>query len=162
MHRQQLLNPPLKALKGLLVVGALAATVLLDSLLAQLLTAIVTELVAAVFFWCVGILIALWTLRRYVMGYSYALTSSLLIIAHLYGRYERRMEEIYLNNIVFAGTPEAVRKRYPDARVHRAVLTRNPTEVFAIAYRDDGKTAILLFQPDPQIRATLESAGRKK
>lgn len=162
MHRQQLLNPPLKALKGLLVVVALVAAVLLDSLLAQLLTAVTSELVASIFFWCAGVAIALWTLHRYVMGYSYVLSSSLLSVAHLYGRYERRMEDIYLNNIVFAGAPEAVRKRYPDARVHRAVLPRNPAEVLAIAYRDDGKTAILLLQPDPQIRAALESACRKK
>lgn len=160
MYRQLNQNPPIKGMRGLLIVVGIVAAVWLDSLLAQLLTAVVSELVASVFFWGLGVLIALFILRRYVMGYSYSLSSSLLRISHAYGRHERLIEDVYLNAIVSSGSPEAVAKRYPDARVRRAVLPGNPAAPFAVAYRDDGRIVIFHLQPDERIREALEAAGR--
>lgn len=160
MYRQLNQNPPIKGVRGLLIVIGIVAAVWLDSLLAQLLTALVSELVASIFFWGIGVLIALFALRRYVMGYSYSLSSSLLRISHAYGRHERLIEDIYLSGVVLSGSPEVVAKRYPDARVRRAVLPRNPAPPFAIAYRDDGRIAVFHLQPDARIREALEAAGR--
>lgn len=160
MYRQLNRRPPIKGLRGLTVVLGIVAVVWLDSILAQLLAGL-NELVAAILFWGLGALVALIVLRRFIMGYSYALSSSLLRLSHAYGRYERLMEDVYLNSVVLAGEPEAVTKRYPDARVRRAVLPQNPAPAFAVAYRDDGKIRILHLQPDERVRAALEAAGKR-
>lgn len=160
MYRQLNRRPPIKGLRGVLVVLAIVAAVWLDSLLAQLLAG-VNELVAAVLFWGLGALAALYVLRRFVLGYSYAISSTLLRVSHNYGRYERLMEDISLNSVVCAGEPEDVARRCPDARVRRAVLRSNPAPTFAVAYRDDGKIRILHLQPDERVRAALEAAGKK-
>lgn len=160
MYRQLNRRPPIKGLRGVLVVLAIVAAVWLDSLLAQLVAG-VNEQVAAILFWGLGVLAALYVLRRFVLGYSYAISSTLLRVSHSYGRYERPMEDIYLNNVVCAGEPEDVARRCPNARVRRAVLRHNPAPVFAVAYRDDGKIRILHLQPDERVRAALEAAGEK-
>lgn len=159
MYRQLNRRPPIKGLRGLLVVLGIVAAVWLDSMLAQLLAGL-NELVAAVLFWGLGALVALYVLRRFVMGYSYAISSTLLRVSHNYGRYERLMEDVSLNSIVCSGEPESVAKRCPDARVRRAVLRQNPAPAFAVAYRDDGKIRILHLQPDERVRAALEAAGK--
>ena len=161
MHLQKVTNPPLKPLQGLLAVFGLLAALLLDSALCRLLSLAVGDAISAAVFWIVGIVIALWAMRRYVLAYSYGLTSKLLRVTFAYGRYERLMLDLYLNNIVLAGAPDDVKRRYPDARVQRAVCSRNPLEVLAIAHRDNGRISILLLQPDSTISATLR-AGRAR
>ena len=41
-----------------------------------------------------GVLLALWTMRRFVLSYSYAMNANLLRITHAYGRYQRPMAEL--------------------------------------------------------------------
>ena len=160
MHLHRVKNNPLKPLQGLLTVLLLVGAVLLDSLLFSLITPLLGEGNAALMCWVLGVLIALWTMRRFVLTYSYGLSSTLLRICFAYGRYERTMEDIYLNNIVFAGTPEAVRAKYPSARVHRAVRPGCPIPHYAIAYRNDGRICIMLLQPDDKIREALLAAAK--
>lgn len=161
MHQHRVQNPKLNPVKGLLVVIGLVAAVMLDSYLAQLLTAFVSELVAAVAFWGVGVLIALYALRRFVLAYSYQLSASLLRVSHAYGRYERLIEDVYLNTVVAAGSPEELTRRYSDARVHRAVMKGCGLETFAIAYRSDGRTQLFVLQPDEKIREALIAAAKR-
>ena len=156
MHQQRVQNPKLKPLIGFLVVVGIVAAVLLDSFLAQLLTALVSEKVAAIVFWALGLCIAMFVLRRFVLSYSYLLSGSVLRISHAYGRYERLIDDVYLNTLAAFGTPDELKRRYPDARVQRAVLKRCPLETRAVVYRNDQKLSMILFQPDETICKTLE------
>ena len=152
MHQQRVQNPKLKPLIGFLVIVGIVAAVLLDSFLAQLLTALVSEKVAAIVFWALGLCIAMFVLRRFVLSYSYLLSGSVLRVSHAYGRYERLIDDVYLNTLVAFGSPEELKRRYPDARVQRAVLL----ETRAVVYRNDQKLSMILFQPDETICKTLE------
>ena len=104
MHQQRVQNPKLKPLIGFLVIVGIVAAVLLDSFLAQLLTALVSEKVAAIVFWALGLCIAMFVLRRFVLSYSYLLSGSVLRVSHAYGRYERLIDDVYLNTLVAFGT----------------------------------------------------------
>lgn len=156
MHQQRVQNPKLKPLIGFLVIVGIVAAVLLDSFLAQLLTALVSEKVAAIVFWVLGLCIAMFVLRRFVLSYSYLLSGSVLRVCHAYGRYERLIDDVYLNTLAAFGTPDELKRRYPDARVQRAVLKRCPLETRAVVYRNDQKLSMILFQPDETICKTLE------
>lgn len=70
MHLQKVQNPPLNALQGALVVVGLVAAIVVDSLVFRLLAPLLGNTVSTLLFWAVGLLIALWTRRRFVMGYS--------------------------------------------------------------------------------------------
>ena len=57
---------------------------------------------------------------------------------------------------------EKLKKRYPDARVQRAVRPKCGIEPYAVAHRDGGRAALLILQPDEIIRQALRDAAKKK
>ena len=162
MHLQQIRNAKLSTLKGIGVVLALVAVILLVSVVTDLLTPLIGDLAAAIIFWSAGISVALWTMRRFVLTYTYALGPNVLRISFAYGRYERVMTDLYLNNILNAGSLEDMRARYPGARVNRATRPACAIPVYAVAAQDDGKPTIFLLQPDETIRAKLEETAKSK
>lgn len=161
MHLQQIRNAKLSTLKGIAVVLALVAVILLISVVTDLLTPLIGDLAAAILFWGAGIAVALWTMRRYILTYTYALGPNVLRISFAYGRYERIMTDLYLNNILNAGSLEDMRARYPNARVNRATRPACSIPTLAVAARDNDKPAIFLLQPDEIIRAKLEETAKK-
>lgn len=161
MHLQQIRNAKMSALKGIGVVLALLAVILLVSVVTELITPLVGSLAATILFWGAGIAVALWTMRRFVLTYTYALGPNVLRISFAYGRYERIMTDLYLNNILNAGSLDDMRARYPNARVNRATRPACSIPALAVAARDNGKPAIFLLQPDDTIRAALEETAKK-
>lgn len=161
MHLQKVRNPRLSALKGIAVVLGIFAAIFAVSIITGLIAPLIGGTASAVIFWGAGALIALWTMRRFILCYSYGLGPNVLRIAFAYGRYERVMTDVYFNNILNAGSLEDMRTRYPDARVTRASLSACPIPTLALAVRDDGKPAIYLLQPDDTIRAALEEVAKK-
>ena len=161
MHLHKVRNRPLTTLKGIGVVLGLVGVILLDSLITGLLIPWTGELVCAILFWGIGILVALWTMRRYVLTYSYGLGPNLLRVAFAYGRWERVMSDIYFNNILNAGSLEEMKKRYPGARVTRADLPHCDIEPMTIACTDGGKPALFVLQPDEVIREKLVEVAKK-
>lgn len=161
MHLQKVQNRKLSALKGLGVVAGIFAALVVLTLLTQVLSALVSELAGSVIFWVGGIAIALWTMRRFILTYTYALGTNMIRIAYAYGRYERVMVDLYFNNILNAGTLDEMRDRYPSARVNRATRPACDLEPLAVAARDNGATAIFLLQPDSVIREALEEVAKK-
>ena len=91
MHLQKVQNPPLKAIQGVLVVLGLIAVIVLASVVLQLLSPWIGAAAASIAFWVVGIGVALWTTRRFIMSYTYALNGVMLKVTFAYGRYERAM-----------------------------------------------------------------------
>ena len=161
MHLHKVRNRPLKALEGILVVVGIAVIIFLDSLLAQLLKGVLGDAFSSLVFWAIGILVALFTMRRYVLAYSYAMNNSMLRMTFSYGRFERMLGEIYMNNVLSAGTLDAVRKHYPQAKLVRVTRPTCDIEPFAVASRDNGGVIIHLLQPDEPIREALLKAAKE-
>jgi asparagine N-glycosylation enzyme membrane subunit Stt3 len=91
MHLQKVCNRRLSTLKGIGVVLGIFAALFALTFVTQLMIPLTGSLAAAIVFWGVGALIALWTMRRFVLTYSYALGTNVLRISHAYGRHERIM-----------------------------------------------------------------------
>lgn len=162
MHLQKVQNRKLSAAKGLLVVLGIFAALFVLTLISQLLSALVSELAGSILFWGGGVGVALWTMRRFVLTYTYALGTNMMRICYAYGRYERVMTDLYFNNILRIGTLEDMRARYPDARVNRATRPTCPHESLAVVARDNGAPAIFLLQPDEEIKNALIAVVRGK
>ena len=161
MHLQKVQNRKLGALKGLGVVAGIFAVLFALTFITQILIPFIGEGPSSLLFWGLGALAALWTMRRFVLTYSYGLGTNLLRVAYAYGRYERVMVDLYFNNILNAGTLADMQSRYPSARVNRAVRPGCDLEHLAVAARDNGVVSIFLLQPDAVIRAKLEEVARK-
>ena len=154
-------NDRVKGWRGLACVALIVAVICLDSLLSVLLESLFGDLVSTIAFWVIGGLVALWTLRYFVMGYSYVLSGTVLRISHLYSRYERAMETIYTSTIVSAGEPEEVLGRHKDARVVRALLSRCPVPPYAVAFKREGVITVYLVQVDEKMRARLAEIAKE-
>ena len=163
MHQHKVRSRPLSALQGIAVVLGVVAAGLVDALLANLLSRVAPALVSTTVFWGLGAVLALWVMRRFVLSYSYILSSSLIRVSYAYGRYERVMTDIYRNNILACGTLEEMREHYPGAKVNHADLKGCDLPTLTVACRDDGKPALYVLQPDEEIReAILKSVPAKK
>lgn len=162
MHQQTVKNPKPKPLQGVLAVAGLLAALVLDSILMQLLAPWLGEGTAVVIFWVLGALVAMYAMRRFVMSFSYAANGSMLQITFAYGRYRRMMEEIYFGNMLYSGTLEEMKKRFPGARVNRATRPGCEHAELAVAYRNNGKTDIMVLQPDETLRGIITDHIKKK
>lgn len=161
MHHQRVLNPKLKGLRGVAVMLGILGLVAVDWFVFEVAIQFLSYIPCLLIFYGVGIVIALFALRRYVLGYSYILTGTVLRLSHCYGKHERMITDIYLNTILNVGTEEEIRERYPKAKLLRARLTRLPDKVTAVAFREDKKVTIALLQPDEKIEKYLKSSAEK-
>ena len=161
MHLQKIRNRKLGALKGLGVVLAIVAALFVVTFITQFLIPFIGEGPSSLLFWGVGALIALWTMRRFVLTYSYGLGTNVLRVTFAYGRYERVMADLYFNNILNAGALDDMRARYPNAKVNRATRPGCEIEHLAVAAKDNGVVSIYLLQPDGVIREKLEEVAKK-
>lgn len=117
---------------------------------------------ASVGFIAYGCAIAWLVLDRYALEYVYAANADCLRVCRAYGKRERFLLDVWLNQVVAWGEPDALKQRFPDARVRRATREQCPFEPLALAYRSDGKVSILVLQPDETMRAHLIAAIREK
>lgn len=161
MHLQKVQNRKLGALKGLGVVLGIFAALFVLTFVTQLLIPFIGEGPSSLLFWGLGALLALWTMRRFILKFTYGMNSNMMRIAYAYGRYERVMVDLYFNNILNAGTLDDMRARYPNARVNRATRPGCDIEHLAIAARDNGVVSIYLLQPDGVIREKIVEVARK-
>ena len=161
MHLQKIRRRT-TALQGILAILAAVAAVALDGFLTSRLRPLLGGPIAAALFWIVGVVLALVMMRRFVLSYAYLLAPGMVRVSFAYGRMERLMLDLYLNNVRYIGTLEEMKKRCPGARVTRATLPDAAYAPLAVAHRDDGKMAILLISPDDEIREALEKTVRAR
>ena len=161
MYKQQVKGPSLSGLKGiLLVLGAVAAAILGSAFFTRLSLTIGRSASIAFIAYCC--LIAWFLLSYYVMGFVYTCTDDCLRVCRTYGKRERFMCDVWLNMVQGYGSPEDIAKRFPDARIEKAVKERCDIEHFAIAYKTDGRVAVLHIQPDEKMKTMIVDGIKNK
>ena len=118
--------------------------------------------VASVLFIAYGCAIAYFLLNWYAMRYIYTANADCLRVCRAYGKRERFVTDVWLNQVTAYGTPEDVKARCPGAPVTQATRAQCELTPFALAHTQDGKTRILVIQPDEKMRAHLLGALKKK
>jgi len=161
MIRQIVTHRPLTGWRGIALILAIAVGVILLSNLFSALEPVLGSLYASLLFILCGMGVAGFLLNWYVLGFVYHLENGCLHIRRIYGRRERPMADLWLNSILACGTPEAMCQRFPGARMQRAVKRDCPLAPMAIAYKSNGKTALMLLQPEPPLREAVLKAVRK-
>lgn len=161
VYQQKVQGKSLNGFKGILVVLAVLAAALLGSAFFTLLGKRIGN-VSSIAFIAYCCLIAWYLLNHYIMGFVYAVGGGCLRVCRTYGKRERFMCDVWLNMVQGYGSPEDVAKRFPDARIEKAVKERCDIEHFAIAYKTDGRVAVLYIQPDEKLKAMIVEEIKKK
>ena len=155
MITQDVKNPRLKGVGGILLIVAIMAIVFFALAISNILKPFIGALASTISVWAVGCLVALYVMRRYVVEFRYSADARRFRVERIYGDRARFMVEIPLNAIVKTGAPEEIRAAYPDAGRENATLRDATLETVAIAYKTDGAIRILLAQPDERMRKRL-------
>ena len=161
MIEQRIQNRSLQGWRGIALVLATALAVVLGSSLLHALEPRIGT-ASSVLFIAYGCAIAWFLLHWFVMGFIYHCDGSCLRVYRVYGKRRRPMLEIWLNSVRACGEPEEMKRRFPGARMQRAVRRECPIAPLALAWNDGGKAALLLFQPDDAMRAAVMAAAKRK
>ena len=161
MLEQRIRNRQPDALRGAGLILLIALAVLAGSAFFTRLEPSIGTL-SSVGFIAYGCAIAWFLLDWYVMGFIYTANADCLRVCRFYGKRERFMTDVWLNQVQGYGSPEDVKQRFPGARVSNATRSQCDLEPFAMAYLENGKTVILVLQPDEALRAHLLSVLRGK
>lgn len=161
MLRQKLQNRQPSALQGLGLVVLVALALLAGSAFFSRLGARIGA-AASVGFLLYGCAVAWFLLDWYAMGFLYTADADRLRVCRTYGKRERFVADVWLNQVSAWGAPEEMKARFPGARVCRATRAQCPFEPLALAYREDGRTAVIVLQPDEAMRRHLIGAVKGK
>lgn len=161
--KQTVAHKKIGTLHGLmLVAGLVVILILLNYLVLGFLATYIGNGASSIAFWVLGGLVAWLVLRIYIVKYSYELGDEVLRLTRAYGKRERLIDDIYLNNLLFLGKPEEAAKRFPNARRVKAVHAKGEFPVVALAYRASDGQYIALIQANDELKAALRDRIKTK
>lgn len=161
MLQQRVENRRPNALQGVAVVLACALAALAGNALFGWMGRWIGAL-SSVGFILYGCIIAWLLMDRYALAFVYTANADCLRVCRAYGKRERFMADVWLNQVQACGTPEEMKKRFPSARTARATRPQCPLAPLALAYQTGGKTAVMVIQPDDALREHLVRAIKKQ
>ena len=151
---------PLKGI--LLILGLVAGLMVLNLICLLYLSALVGFQAAVMVFWVIGALIALQMLRVFVMKYEYELNADVLRLNRSYGKRPRHIEDIYLNRLLFVGTVEEAKQRYPKARKVNAMHGSVGLPVTAVVYKTADSIHAAHIQANDALKQRLLERAKGK
>ena len=160
MIEQRVAHRSLEGWRGFALIAAIALLVILGSNFFYALSRWIGN-ASSLLFILFGMGVAGFLLYRYVMSFVYTCDGSCLRVRRAYGRYQRAMADIWLNGVQACGSYEDMKRRFPAARVQRAVKPECDIAPLAVAYNDAGKVAIMVMQPNDAMRKVIADAVKK-
>ena len=157
MLEQRLRNRQPKPLEGIGVIALAALSVIAASAFLYRMESRIGTL-SSVLFIAFGCAVAWFLLYWYALTFVYSASADCLRVCRAYGKRERFMADVWLNQVAAWGTPEEMKQRFPHARVQRATRPQCPFDPLAIAYREDSAVRVIVIQPDEAMRAHLLKA----
>lgn len=154
MRTQKIQNRQPSALQGVGLVLLVALAAVAGSLFFTRLEARLGR-AASLLFILYGCAIAWFLLNWYGMSFIYTATDDCLRLCRAYGKRERFMADVWLNQVVAYGTPEEMKARYADAPVTRALRSQCEYPPLALAYKEGGRIRVALLQPDEAMKKHL-------
>lgn len=161
MLQQKVQSRSLEGFRGIILILAVIASVLIGSVFFSLLERSLGT-AASLGFILYGCAIAWFLLTRFVMGFIYTCTDSCLRVCRTYGKRERFMCDIWLNGVLAYGSLEDVRQRFPNARVCHATKPQCVLAPLALAHKDGDKIVITVIQPNDDLRSRLMKALKRR
>ena len=161
--KQTVAHKKLGSLQGLLLVlGLVALLVLINYVALELLAKYLGYAAASLGFWILGGFVAWQVLRIYITTFVYELGEDVLRLSRKYGKRERLIDDIYLSRLLYVGSPEEAKKRYPQAVKVNAVQASAKLPVTAIVYQTSSGMRTALLQANDELKAKLVARVKAK
>lgn len=168
--KQSIGHKKLNPLQGiLLIVGLLVILFLVNYLAIDLfgvwfsrISERAGALAGLIAFWVIGGFIALQVLRVFIARICYTMNDDLLRMSRFYGKRERHIEDVYLNQLLFVGTIEDARKRYGKLRCIRAIHRSCKLPHTALVYKNSEGMRMALIQCADAMKDALTQHVKKK
>ena len=110
MITQDVKNPKLQGLGGLIIVLCILLAIFLAVILSALARPLVGALASSLFVWLVGGCVALYVTRRFVVKFRYSMDARRLRVERVYGERARFMLEFPLDGLLKMGAPEEIQR----------------------------------------------------
>lgn len=161
--KQTVYNKKLSSAQGFFaVLGLAAALIALNYLTIHVLAGLMGYTAASIVFWLVGAVIAIWVFQEFVNAYSYELGEDVLRLNHAYGKRDRIITDIYLSQLLFIGTPEEARAKYPQVKLLRAYPKRSKAKRTALVYDSAAGKCMALLQANDALVSALTAKIKGK
>ena len=98
----------------------------------------------------------------YVARVGYTMNEDLLRMSRFYGKRERHIEDVYLNQLLFVGTLADAQKRFGKLRCTKATHPSCKLPRTALVYKTSSGTHMALIQADEDMKAALTQRVKKK
>ena len=145
--KQTVYNRKLSSLQGFFLVLALVIVlVALNYLVIDVLARFLGYTAASIGFWVIGILIGLWVFHEFIEAYQYELGEDILRLNRAYGKRTRHIEDIYLSQLVFIGSPAEAGAKNPQCRRVKAFHKKCSIAVTAVVYNSSAGKCMALVQ----------------
>ena len=116
--------------------------------------------VAMVLLWGIGAAVALTMMHDRVLSYRYTLSGTTLRLDRFYGRYMRHARDIMFRRIENVGDVDAMKAKYPGARVEKYVRRQCELPQVAVVHIFDNRRIISVIQPDDVIMTALQNRAK--
>ena len=164
--QQRISNPKLKWWQGILLIAGIVLMLMVFQFFASVVSYMTGDMnnygIASIAFWIFGGVIALYLLRRFIMGYEYAVEGINFRIYRIYsGIKPREALNIITRSIEAVGTPEEIEGKYPGSHPSMFIRPKSGLTVYAVAYRMDGRLKVIHIQPDEAMLEKLRNCVEK-
>ena len=157
--QQRIQNKQPGLLTGILLVIGIAAFFIVLNLVSTAVQLYVNGTLGFLLFWGLGAAAVWLLLSQVVMAYQYTWNGMVLRVERVYGKRARYAGDIALRHLTGMGTLEEMKRRFPGAKVTKALRRQCPLEPLAVAFRDaDNVQRIFVIQPNDELREKLDEA----
>ena len=161
--KQIVAHKKLGAVQGiLLVLGLVVLLLLINYVAIDFLALHLGSTAASIGFWVLGGALAWLVFRVYIVNFVYEMDEDILRLSRKYGKRERHIEDIYLNRMLYIGTPEEAKKRYPQAKKVSATHASSKEARTAVVYQTSAGSRIAIIQANSELKAKLVARMRGK
>ncbi|MDO4547858.1 MAG: hypothetical protein Q4D04_07170 [Clostridia bacterium] len=156
MITQNVSAKKISPLKGLIIVVAIAALIILGSFAGNIVAGRFGAIWGQITLILIAGAAALYIMRNVVVEYQYTVSDSVFYIERVYGKRSKVMLQIPLEDILYIGSREKAREKWPSARnMATATVKGNITPVVTVAYRVKGEICLIAVQPDEEMKKAM-------
>lgn len=156
MIQQKVCPSPTTPKQGVLIVAGILGTLLVASLLTNVIALYSDSFIPTLAVWLAAIGAAVYVMRERVMEYCYTVSDGRLTLERVFGQHTKVLLHVPLSDITEFGGEAELRARHPQIKNAMVLAMKScALERMAIAYKQDGQLQMAIFQPDEQMKKAV-------
>lgn len=160
---QTIKRPPVKPLKGFLMILLIFVCVMALSFIEQFIALTTSVPYTWLIPWlaCGGIVFCL--IKRYTLGFCYTVSGGMLYLERTLGTYRKLLDSLPLTDIIEFQSADALLKKHPEIKnAAHLTLPEGGYEKMGCYYKKGSLRKIAVLQPNEEIKALLWNEEKRR